>query len=214
MRLDAIHITTPSAVERLQNELKTDLTAPLFSSLSQYYQLQALQPRSPYIIMMLGSQPTKTINTDELPSDQNSYKLYRPTASENPQFVDMRPPSLPSKDQSEPNYYSIKPRKNKKYSPNSEKTKKYSKPENLKENIVQNEEVNVTSNIDHETAPSENLYDEDDIPQNSEDITTSEKQTNDSEEGEIEAEPSEESEVELEEISQPSTRLDFQMHGN
>lgn len=152
--------------------------------------------------------------------NHESYSLYRPTAKENPQFVDMQPPST---DENEPNYYSIKPRKFKKYLSKNVKAKKYNKPENIKEQIVQSDEEKIDDQEkivdqeqidDHEPSPSENFYDEYDLPHSSEEIITSEKITNGKQDLGNEAESSERSTDESIETSQPSSRLDFQMHGN
>lgn len=168
---------------------------------------------NPFFITMLGDRSAETQNIRS--TVQNTYKLYRPTADENPQFVDLKPPA---EDQHEQNYYVIekgeKPRKNKKYSEKDESVKKYKKFENLKEKIVQDEgEVQ-----DHEAEPTENDYEESDYSQSSAEIEETAALTNESEEkvearrASAEDEPRRASSED--EPSEPSTRLDFQMHGN
>lgn len=217
---DSIFITTEATVQKQRDDLKTHLIAPPSSSFSQYYQQESFQPRyfflqsaqlSPIILFDDHSSKKHSIEKHSQDTDASSYNLYRPTAGENPQFVDILPPTqqLDALD-----YYAMKPRKNKKYSAKSEKTKKL-KAENLKEKFVANEEVqdhedsqpevitkttseetdydSATEENDHEASPSETEYEE--LPQNSSDN-------------------SEKTEHESVEISAPSSRLDFQMHGN
>lgn len=133
-------------------------------------------------------QPKEQSDTESGTHDHvpNTYVLYRPDPAENPQFVDMLPPT---EEQDEPNYYGIKPsKKTKKYSAVDEK-KKHVKGKNLKEQIVDDEAA-------AEAEEEQQDYD-----------STEEQAKND--EGEEHRE--DESSVEA---SAPASRLDFQMHGN
>lgn len=223
---DGIFITTASPHnEQQSSQINTDLVAPQASSISLYSQLlnypqpsffqqpAHLQtaPNFPFLYtipaVLIGSrgnlhQPRNLEESTENESqsqERSSYSLYRPSPEDNPEFMDMQPPS---EQQSEPNYYAMKPRKNKKYSEADEKEKKYLKKkvaESLKSKIVK----------DHETEE----------PKDDEAIST--KLTNDSVETiRKERETSSENEDLKEESSDydsvesaPSSRLDFQMHG-
>jgi hypothetical protein len=235
---EAAHINQPSVDEQeaAQSGINTDLVAPAASSKSQYYQqqnypnlqyFQALQQEamqhaqqqaiaqvqhqaklSPFLytgplIMMVHPGGHHTISHQVIvqprePSDTenatpshgpDTYILYRPDPADDPQFVDMLPPT---EEQDETNYYGIKPKKTKKYSAVGEK-KKHVKGKNLKEQIVDDGEDEAQD------------YDSAEEP-------AAEQQTDDTEEGREHREgDSGETSVEA---SAPSSRLDFQMHGN
>jgi hypothetical protein len=78
----------------------------------------------------------RDIDHDSPAHGPNTYILYRPHPVDNPQFVDMLPPT---EEQEEPNYYGIKPKKTKKYSADGEK-KKPKKGKNLKEQAATDDE--------------------------------------------------------------------------
>lgn len=157
-----------------------------------------MDPTNTHVISHhLVIQPDEIKNIEKSTQDQgvNSYILYRPSPGENPQFVDMQPPS---EQQDEPDYYTVKPRKTKKYSSTDDKQKKYLKGSNLKEKIVPD-------------------FDYDDQPLSSAEVTESPKAVNESDSAreEREAESKEEDEnANSMETSAPASRLDFQMHGN
>lgn len=229
---DTIYITTQSSIDveeaaAAESGIKTELVAPEASNLNQFYQQQnhpqinyLQQPahhHSPFLYtgpLILIEDPGKlshqngqrNIERNSLSQEKNSYKLYRPSPQDNPQFVDMLPPS---ETQEEPNYYLAKPKKNKKYSEkdDGEKKKTLKKKQNLKKNILENEvfENNDEDLIEKqpESAPeavnlSENSN-EYQARRQRETSSTTEDFTEDDE-------PIEE--------SQPASRLDFAMHGN
>lgn len=136
--------------------------------------------------------------------EKNSYKLYRPTPEENPQFVDMLPPS---EIQDEPNYYETKPKKNKKYSADvdGEKKKTAKKVKQyLKEKIVKKEEDYEDEDQSHQS--------------NAPEIEISAKLTNDTQarrqrETDVNEEDYENDDESSVERSAPTSRLDFAMHG-
>lgn len=109
----------------------------------------------------------------------------------------------PTEQQSEPNYYAMKPRKNKKYSEADEKEKKYLKKkaaaESLKSKIVKDQE---TEKPKDDEAISTKLTND------SVDTIRKERETS-SENEDLKEESSDYDSVE----SAPSSRLDFQMHG-
>lgn len=140
--------------------------------------------------------------------EENSYSLYRPTPADNPEFVDMQPPS---EAQDELDYYVVKPKKNKKYSAAVEEKKKYTKKkENLKAQIVQDEQEDLND------AKEETDYDYD-VPSSSTEVTISAKLTNDSDssrkERDTDSSEKTDSSDDSVETSAPASRLDFQMHG-
>lgn len=129
MRLsEKVYITTPASIE---SELKTDLVAPEYTSFSEFYQHKQ-EPQeqnfqlTPFffnghlIPVVVEHHDESTEQSDEEVDDGNTYKVYRPSAHENPQFIDMTPPP---ENQDEPNYYATKPRKTKKYSKAMEESK-------------------------------------------------------------------------------------------
>lgn len=139
---ETIYITTESSIEDA-SDLKTELSAPQPHHVSQFYQEQPIyfqqQPHhlSPFLFsgpVIHLAVPLKPQQIDESSENhENSYKLYRPSPAENPQFVDMLPPS---EVQDEPNYYMEKPRKNKKYSEAAEKKPLKKTSNNLKEKFA------------------------------------------------------------------------------
>lgn len=151
--------------------------------------------------------------------EESSFDSYSSFYGENSQFVDMLPPA---QNQEEPNYYAMKPRKSKKYSASEEK-KKYKKHNSgdLKAKIVKLNDYD-----DYEANQEANDY-----PLNADEIIVTPKVTNESEslrkqrdakshsdEAQDEEESASATSVEASETSvetsAPSSRLDFQMHGN
>ncbi|CRK99899.1 CLUMA_CG013202, isoform A [Clunio marinus] len=199
-----------------ESVLRTELVAPHPSSVSQYFvhhyyppphiisQLSKQSPflyTGPLILMEHTSemfQPKYTKNTEKSIENQkrDSYDVYRPSADENPQFVDMFPPQ---DNQDEPNYYTMKARKSKKYSETESKEKKPPKAkvnDNSKEQVVDDGESEPTQ---YETSSSEEISSKE---AEDERVQDDHKNDNDDEENESE------------EISAPASRLDFQMHGH
>lgn len=146
----------------------------------------------------------KNIEKSSPIQEKNSYELYRPSMAENPQFVDMLPPA---EIQDEPNYYAVKPKKNKKYSAavESEKKKTAKKSEQyLKEKIVKNEDYD-----------NEDQSQQSNVPQ----IQITAKLANDSQarrqrETDVTEDDYENDDESSIERSAPTSRLDFAMHGN
>lgn len=230
---DNIYITSRPSLDgqhATQRDLETDLVAPAASSLSQYYQEQnyptlgyfhQLAQQNPFLykgplIMMVapdfGQSEKKHLERLSQDHEKSSYSLYRPTPEDNPQFVDMLPPPAV---QDEPNYYAVKPRKNKKYSAIDDKQKKYLKvkeSEDLKSKIDHVEKSDeLDQPISQETTSS---------PLNSEEISTKLKNGTENSRQERDTVDEAKSEEELKdesdsiETSAPSSRLDFQMHGD
>jgi len=205
---DSIYITALPPVDTEEQEsrdVKTDLVAPHLSSLSQYEQHQnfphplIFQQRpqmnpfiytGPLILLEATSALLQQKNIERSLADheENSYKLYRPDPADNPQFVDMLPPP---ENQDEPNYFVIKPRKMKKYANEEGKAKKPSKKEieSLKKQIVNVE--------DEETSDSTEVDVSSRLPNDSASDSTRQQEPDESVE-----------------MSEPASRLDFQMHGN
>lgn len=212
---DSIYITSPS----VNDELKTDLVAPAASSLSQYFQLQNFPQPSffqqpshqqteafPFLFVRplashesQESQDIQRSTESSQSQERSSYNLYRPSPEDNPDFMDMLPPP---EQQSEPNFYAMKPRKNKKYAEVDSKEKKILKKKNtesLKQKIVKeqktesDDEQAVSTELENES--DENIRRERDISSESENL---------------DEESTKDDSVE----SAPSSRLDFQMHGN
>jgi hypothetical protein len=127
----------------------------------------------------------KSLEKNSPSQEKNSYVLYRPSVEDRPAFVDMLPPS----ETQEPNYYTVKPKKSKKYSEkDAVKSKKVKASEDLKKQIKTEE---------YDSAEDESREDAviDTVKENKKDSET--ESTND----------------EIEE-SVPTSRLDFQIHGN
>lgn len=221
---DIIYITTQSSIDEQQSEISTDLVAPEASSLSQYYQPQNYpqqdffqQPSAHHVSPFLYTGPLilmeshgekfqqsepKNIEKDSANHEQNSYVLYRPTPQDNPEFADMLPPS---QHQNEPNYYAIKPRKNKKFSKTDSDEKKTVKKKEIKQKIIFNQ--------------NKDLVQEPSIQLNTDEIKISAKLKNETEnirkERDLKNESDESNESSEDDYvkSVPSSRLDFQMHG-
>lgn len=124
---------------------------------------------------------TKSYERNIQSQEKNSYVLYRPSADEKHDYVDLTPPS---ESQEEPNYYVmlLKPRKLKKYVETDvaeKKLKARKESEKLKHQIKRSESELTNNN--------ENDGNESDLLTESTDYT---------------------------EQSEPTSRLDFQMHGN
>lgn len=189
---DSIYITTTAAPE---SELKTDLTAPEYTSFSEFYQHQPNdEPQSRFLtpfffdgqlipVMVEHHDESTEANSSEESNnddDGNTYKLYRPSVHENPQFIDMEPPA---ENQDEPDYYTEKPRKMKKYSKAQEESKKDKKvvkkaaSEEDKEEEVNDEKSEKVEN-EEQQQPQQNADDDYSV-----------------------------------EESAPASRLDFQLHG-
>lgn len=153
---------------------------------------------------LLHPSEKKNIGKSSPSQEKNSYKLYRPTPEENPQFADMLPPS---EVQDEPNYYEAKPKKNKKYSADVESEKKKTAKKSkqyLKEKIVKNEEDYDGEDQSHQP--------------NDPEIEISSKLTNGSQarrerETDLKEEDYENDDESSIERSAPTSRLDFAMHG-
>lgn len=202
---DNIYITTPPTDDQ-SSEIKTELVAPAPSSLSQYYQHQDYiqQPiqYSPFLYTgplihmepLVESKETESTETSSPNQEGSSYDLYRPSAIDDPEWVDMLPPSL----QTEPNYYEVKERKNKKYSGSDEKGKKSIKKESLK-----SKSEALPSNFEH-PAISAKLTNE----------SESVRKERDTEEENKNEKSDDSQDYESVEASAPASRLDFQMHGN
>lgn len=212
---DSIYITTSPSVN---DELNTDLVAPAASSLSQYFQLRKFpqpsffqqpshQQTEAFPFLFVGplalpesqeSQDIQKSTESSQSQERSSYNLYRPSPEDNPDFMDMLPPP---EQQSEPNYYAIKPRKNKKYAEVDSKEKKLIKKKNvesLKQKIVNEQE---TESNDVQTISAE-------LPNESDGNIRRERDISNENEN-LEEESTKDDSVE----SAPSSRLDFQMHG-
>lgn len=229
---DHVYFTTSPSVDELHaagSDLNTHLVAPAAASYSQYFQhlpqlnyYQQAAQLSPFLytgpLIMMLTQAEQSAQSEEAESseksfptrEENSYRLYRPIPADNPQFVDMQPPS---EAQDELDYYIVKPKKNKKYSAAVEEKKKYTKKkENLKARIVQDEQEDLND------AKEETDYDYD-APSSSTEVPTSAKLTNDSDSSRKErdtdsSEKTDTADDSSVETSAPASRLDFQMHGN
>ena len=226
---DTIYITQSSIdVEEAaaaESGIATELVAPEASNLNQFYQHQnypkinffqrPAHQYSPFLYMgplILTEDPgrlspqndQKNIERNSVSQEKNSYKLYRPSPQDNPQFVDMLPPS---ETQEEPNYHSAKPKKNKKFSEkdDGEKKKTFKKKQNSKKNILKNE---VFKNNDEDLTEKQQESAEE-VVNSSEDSNEyqarRQRETSSTKE-DYDEEPVEE--------SQPASRLDFAMHGN
>jgi hypothetical protein len=186
---DTIYITTPAP----ESELETDLTAPEYTSFSEFYQHQPNEPQSRFLtpfffnnqlipVMVEHHDESTETNSSEEVDDGNTYKVYRPSVHENPQFIDMEPPA---ENQDEPDYYTEKPRKTKKYLKAQEETKKDKKVVK-KEVEEEEEESEEKSDVVQPEAEAEN--------------ESKEQQTQQNDDYSVEE-------------SAPASRLDFQLHG-
>lgn len=208
-------------------EDRIDLVPPRFESISQYNQPQTLSqilgiqqhsfiqpivqqqgPISPFLYLgpllysnhqkpqPQQSQPQESYVNSRADQEENTYVIYRPEAGEEEHsYVDLSPPPI----KQEPNYYSIKPRKFKKYQETDDKKNANKSVEDLKKSIKIAEiesfddELEKPHNLNHEQIQrtlSENIRAARDL------LTAA---SND--------------DYEIKE-SPPTSRLDFQMHGN
>lgn len=214
---EIIYITTQSPLDD-HGEINRDLVAPAPSSLSQYYQEQPEQQHfyqpthhnlnaSPFLYngqlvlveMLPQLRESKNIEENSPNHAERSYSLYRPSPQDNPQFADMLPPS---EKQNEPNYYAIKLKKN----------KKYSEVEHADKKSLKKKENSSLKNVVDQSLNKQQVYPEEEeeiaskLPDSSENVRK-EREASDKEE-----EDHEEDDDSVE-ISAPSSRLDFQMHG-
>lgn len=219
MRLaDNIYITTSAPLddqESSETYLNTDLRAPEASSISQYYheqnqaQTNFFQPSdllSTFLrsFMIVGPRAPQqelkeTKNTDSL----EAYALDKEELNENVQLSDMLPPPK----QDNPNYYGLSKRKNKKYSATDDKNKKYLKvsDEKNKGSIDREEESESSEESNNEESPSSN-YEK--VELYTEPNTDSDRQGRDL------VSSHEDQDEESVETSAPTSRLDFQIHGD
>jgi hypothetical protein len=181
---DNIYITT----EAPESELKTDLTAPEYTSFSEFYQHQPNDPQSRFLtpfffnghlipVMVEHHDESTEANSSDENDNGNTYKLYRPSAHENPQFIDMEPPS---ETQDEPDYYTEKPRKTKKYLKAQEETKKDKKVAKKATEESEEKSDETQTEVENESKEQQQNADDDDHSV---------------------------------EESAPASRLDFQLHG-
>lgn len=215
----------PSTRSSPISEDRIDLTPPKFESISQYNQPQTLsqilkihqssfiqpviQPQSPitpflYLGPLLYSNNPKSRqlknqqqsheeNSQADQEQENTYVIYRPSHDEEHELVDLSPPLI----NQEPNYYAIKPRKFKKY---QEEEKKVPKSiEELKKRI----KIAEIESADDELEQPQNL--------NSEEIQKSLAENIRAARDLLTAASSDDYEIKE---SPPTSRLDFQMHGN
>ena len=211
MRLQEADLNVPEASSFSQNyQEQKNPQADLFQqpdSLSPFlYSFMIVGPRSSK--QNIGQKETKITEKNVL-NLENSYKLYRPDYDENPQFVDMLPPSLA---QDEPNYYGLVKRKSKKYSATEDKQKKYLKMKEAKNNGSidrrDRQESDYAKANDEQPQPSNNERVE--LYTNPKTDRDTKRQGQDSQSGE---EATKEDSESLE-TSAPSSRLDFQIHGD
>ena len=222
---DSIYITTQSSIDveeaaAAESGINTELVAPEASNLNQFYQQQSYPPTNffqqpphqPFLYMgpliltedpRISSHQNDLRNTERnsVSQEKNSYKLYRPSPEDNPQFVDMLPPS---ETQEEPNYYLSKPKKNKKYSEkdHGENKKSLKKKQVLKKNILENE----VFEKNEEEKQSETSSEVVNSSESSNEYQARRQRETSSTKEDYDEEPVEE--------SQPASRLDFAMHGN
>lgn len=217
------------------SEDKIDLRPPEFGSISQYNQPQTLsqilgihsqhhllnpataqlQQQHPFLYLgpLIYSQPIahqklqqqqqqqssqhqarSLARADTQNQEENSYVLYRPTPEEEQEFVDLTPPPQ----EQEPNYYAAKPRKLKKYQ-EDKKSNTQKSVEDLKKRIKIAE---IESDDDELEAPAH---------LNSEEIAKNLQENIRAARDLLTA--STDVDYEIQE-SAPTSRLDFQMHGN
>lgn len=149
-----VHQTTPST-SSYESEIKTDLVAPAPTSNSQFFkspnQEQFLYAALLHNVHFLPFEIADGFDNEESQNDEgNTYKIYRPTPEDDPQFIDMLPPS---QHQDEPNYYDEKPRKTKKYSKSIEEAKQ--KKHSIKEDRKNQESYRKEGESDNEHSQSE-----------------------------------------------------------
>lgn len=208
------------------SEDRIDLVPPRFESISQYNQPQTLSqvlgihqhsfiqpiiqqqgPVTPFLYLgplLYSNNQKQQLNLQQEHQEgnsrvdqeqENTYVIYRPSADEEHELVDLVPP--PAKQ--EPNYYSIKPRKSKKYQEAESKKNLPKSIEDLKKRIKIAE---IESNDDELEQP-QNL--------NSEEIHRSLSENIRAARDLLTAASDDDYEIKE---SPPTSRLDFQMHGN
>ena len=142
-----------------QHEINTDLLAPEPSSLSKFYHEQPkeyqTQGYNPFLFLghtgtdmvpeaeeLIHQKEAKNIEKSTHKPERSSYHIFTPTNEGD--VVDYDDMALPSEVQ-EPNYYSIKPQKTKKYSKSEEKkqTKKTKRSKKFQKAIVALDETEV-----------------------------------------------------------------------
>lgn len=235
----AMRISLPQAVTSAttsyaqQPEINTDLIAPEPSSLSKFYNDQPkeyqTQDFNSFLFMnqtetdmmpkeeeLIHQKEAKNIEKSIHNPEKNSYHTFIPTSDDD--VVDYDDMALPSKVQ-EPNYYSIKSQKTKKYSKSEEK--KQTKKSKTFQKALEETEANkspakddVKISLDLSSGYNTPLTDSD---LNSGEVLISASLTNDSEiirKGRHATSRSDsEDEDEPKNKSPTGTRVDFQMHG-
>lgn len=179
-----VYITAPSSHDK--SGIETDLRAPAqTASISQYHQVPT-QDQFLYAAL-LHNVHFLPFDVSDVKDDGNTYKVYRPDPEEDPQFVDMQPPTIGD----EPNYYaSEKPRKSKKYSKAVEEGKQ--KKHLTKDDKKSHESVRSDREVDVKGSQSEHVERQPEQDEQSDDYEYSDSV----------------------EQSEPASRLDFQLHGN
>lgn len=199
------------------SEDRIDLVPPKFESISQYNQPQTLSqvlgihqhsfiqpimqqqgPIAPFLYLgpLLYSNhqqklPQESQKDHSEDQEENSYVIYRP--SHDDELVDLSPPSI----KQEPNYYSIKPRKFKKYQEENKKSTPKS-IDDLKKRI----KIAEIESSDDELEPPTNLNSEEIHRSLSDNIRVARDLLT----------AASRDDYEIKE-SPPTSRLDFQMHG-
>jgi hypothetical protein len=202
-------------------EDKIDLRPPQFGSISQYNQPQTLsqvlgihsqhhllnptvgsQQQQPFLYLgplifshQTAQQARSLARADTQSHEENSYVLYRPTPEEEQEFVDLTPPPQ----EQEPNYYATKPRKLKKYQEEDKKSNTQKSVEDLKKRIKIAE---IESDDDELETP---------VNQNSEEISKNIQENIRAARDLLTASSNVDYDIQE---SAPTSRLDFQMHGN
>lgn len=210
------------------SEDRIDLVPPKFESISQYNQPQTLSqllnihqhsfiqpivqqqgPITPFLylgplIYSNNPRPQQQLNRQQENQEENSradheqentYVIYRPSAEEEHELVDLAPPPA----EQEPNYYSLKPRKFKKYQEAEDKKNLPKSIEDLKKRI----KIAEIESADDELEQPHNL--------NSEEIHRSLSENIRAARDLLTAASDDDYEIKE---SPPTSRLDFQMHGN
>lgn len=229
-----------------QPEINTDLLAPEPSSLSKFYHEQPkeyqTQGYNPFLFLghtetdmvpkagdLIHQKEAKNIEKSTHNPERNSYHIFTPTnEGDVVDYDDMTPPS----EVQEPNYYSIKPQKTKKYSKSEEKkqTKKTKRSQKfqkaivaLDETIADNSPAKDDVNIPFDLSSGYNIP-LTELDLNAGEVLISDSLKNDTEvirkgrhatsRSDSEETINEEDEsVEPKSKSPTGTRVDFQMHG-
>lgn len=225
-----------------QTEINTDLLAPEPSSLSKFYHEQPkeyqTQGYNPFLFLghtetdmvpkaeeLIHQKEAKSIEKSTHNPEKSSYHIFTPTNEGD--VVDYDDMAVPAEEQ-EPNYYSTKPQKTKKYSKSQEKkqTKKTKRSKTFQKPIVALDETeadNSPVNIPFDLSSGYNVP-LTELDLNSGEVLISSSLKNDSEiirkgrhatsrsDSEETADIEEES-VEPNSKSPTGTRVDFQMHG-